>query len=1151
MRTPILQSDFDINTLTSSTIYSQAKIQNRGFLWVIDSEQWLIKQVSDTTSIYLDLDLTEIIQQDIRQFSFFSALESHLQKIDNHLIYNELPQSVSFPELHCLQPFYVSFYYNAAYLVLEFEPASALDSSLLSQSLDFVNQFTLAASRYFTLPKFLSWVIERLRAFGDFDYLIVSRYEAQNEFEVVAECGADGHLSFLGYRFQMQIDADFFSQIFIQQPIYYFSDLNSPAGYMMGEPMTGHLLDLNWAQLRYPSPQYEIFMQKIGYRSGIRLNIVVKGKFWGTIELFNREARPIAWQVRHTLRSIALIISAKLDTKLDKLEDEALDFYLDQEKHLIQQLIQKDHPEMAFLQAPVNLLRINQATGVVFRLNGQVGQLGNSPPWAFVEKIFDYIQNNVSKHRKIFYTQCLSELLPEAGEYAHLASGVLFLEISRPSQEYIMWFKPSNERKTLWITEPEPKANSVFSRLPLPIKVWLEVQKAHSSPWTSAEIKIAKILRNDLGEYMQFKNAHLQETNTKLQAVLTATQQLNKDLTESRTHLKAIFDSSSNLYIFIGLDYQIIAFNRFAERAMLIMARKPLEVGKSILEWANNGLFQDFETHFTQARQGRKVLLNLKIEARKDFWFEIQYLPVFDAKQQIIGVSFVANDITDKREAILKVIEEKEKAKRYFSIAQVMITVCDKFGNIQLVNQKVQDTLGYSENELIGKYGLDILVVGEKRNEIKAFIDSLANQPVWDKPFSLEDEVWLKTHSGKEILVTFCMTTILSPQGELTGLIASGQDITEKRLAELRLAQSEANLKTVFDHAPLWIFSIDTQYRILIANESFLSYMSQYLAYEFKIGDNLLEVLPKFYQRRATEFFARAFQGENFKVSEWSIFGEASFLERTFTPIWVDEQITSVLVITRNTTQEKKYQEELLVAKEQAETMNRLKSNFLANMSHEIRTPVNGIIGLAQVMKEENNLEDIHFYLDLQIQSGKRLLDTLNNILQLSRLESETTNAYLDNINIHHLLKEILPPLRSLANDKNIQLNFLPCGEEAVCVSDTKLLAQVLIHVIGNAIKFTENGFVTVQTFVQPNQDLQIEVIDTGIGISAEFLPKIFNAFEQESSGMQRTYEGAGLGLTITKKYLDILNGQIEVQSQKGKGSIFKIILPHTVKSLT
>jgi len=236
--------------------------------------------------------------------------------------------------------------------------------------------------------------------------------------------------------------------------------------------------------------------------------------------------------------------------------------------------------------------------------------------------------------------------------------------------------------------------------------------------------------------------------------------------------------------------------------------------------------------------------------------------------------------------------------------------------------------------------------------------------------------------------------------------------------------------------------------------------------------------------------------------------------------------------------------DELRTAKELAEEMNRLKTNFLSNMSHEIRTPINGILGLSQVIEMETENDDVRKYVRLQQQSGQRLLNTITSILNLSRIEARRDQLRLTSININKLIHECIAPLEGLANGKKLSLVFKPSAEQLHCLSDETMLYQVINNIVGNAIKFTEKGEVVISTGFHEPSGAFIRVADTGIGISDDFLPRIFNSFEQESTGRGRSYEGSGLGLSISKKYIELLDGQITVSSRKNAGTTFEIKLP-------
>ena len=254
------------------------------------------------------------------------------------------------------------------------------------------------------------------------------------------------------------------------------------------------------------------------------------------------------------------------------------------------------------------------------------------------------------------------------------------------------------------------------------------------------------------------------------------------------------------------------------------------------------------------------------------------------------------------------------------------------------------------------------------------------------------------------------------------------------------------------------------------------------------------------------------------------------------------EQIAGMSEIGRDITDRKKFEQALIEAKEHAERMSRLKSSFLTNMSHEIRTPLSGILGFASIMAQDKEAK--HFELAMLIEkSGRRLLDTINSVLDLSMLESDSFILHPKILNVPEEVEEKVSLLQPLARDKGLSL-FVELPEQPAFASlDSACLDRILNNLIGNAIKFTEHGHIKVMVNRKSDYVI-IKISDTGIGISESFVERLFDEFEQESSGISRLYEGSGLGLSITRRLVKLMHGTISVESERGKGSMFTVTFP-------
>ncbi len=520
----------------------------------------------------------------------------------------------------------------------------------------------------------------------------------------------------------------------------------------------------------------------------------------------------------------------------------------------------------------------------------------------------------------------------------------------------------------------------------------------------------------------------------------------------------------------------------------------------------------------------------------KILWVRVFARPIWDEqKNMLAGIYGAVQNITESKNAENALRESEERFRTiYNSVNDAMFIHDLNTGAILDVNETMEKMFGVTREEAI-QTDMDFLSAGTFPYNNKEALQWI---------FRARDEgpqrfEWFaKKKSGELFWVEVNMSPVV-----LAGkkrLLVSARDISNRKNIEDQLN----TLRLAVEQSPVSVVITDVNGMIEYVNAGFCE-ISGYDKSE--IIKKSLRILNQHKQSEinSEEIWKNLHEGKEWrgdylnKKKDGSTYWETTLIS----PVKDNEGKTlHLLAVQEDITERKKFEIQLLLAKEKAEEMYRLKSNFLSNMSHELRTPLVGMLGLTELLYNELEGDNKEF-VALINKSSNRLLNTLNTLLNYSKLDAEKVVVNLSRVSILEIIREEVKLFEALANRNGLFIREDFNCRDFSAVTDTTMVKEIIDNLLNNAIRFTFNGGIIV-TADKTDKEITIAIKDTGIGIPEDKIKIIFEEFRQVSEGRGRNFEGTGLGLTIVKKYVDALKGDIKVESKLGVGSNFIVTIP-------
>ncbi|MCI4671270.1 MAG: PAS domain S-box protein [Bacteroidia bacterium] len=625
---------------------------------------------------------------------------------------------------------------------------------------------------------------------------------------------------------------------------------------------------------------------------------------------------------------------------------------------------------------------------------------------------------------------------------------------------------------------------------------------------------------------------------------ITERKEIEEEIVRSQANLSALINNTQDLIMSVGIDGRLITVNKACENLIKTRLNLDPQPGTIALKYVPKHRRDFWNEAFMKAKSGEIFsVIHKDVFEEKIRYYSISVTPILSGKE-ILGCTIFSRDITTQQRDKEALFRTNQLLENILENAPVAIFAKDKMGRITNVNPIMESFLGRTEPEILGKTVFDLL----PKDRAQILFDR-ENEILHSRSPQIHRDAIRK--NGRNVYQQNITFPIFGLDDEVMGIAGIVLDITDFEETKIQLQELNERFKMAVNAGNIGVWEYDFINGKLFWDENMFKLFKVNPA---KFRNNYLDWAETLFEedREATE-----------KYLSHCLENDQPF-DTVFRIVWPENEIRymvgagtlyknekglpqKMIGINMDITDERKAQDRIRLARDLAEEMTRLKSNFLANMSHEIRTPLNGIMGLLPMLKIEKDANTLDEIINMMEKSGKRLLNTLIGILELARIEAEQTDYTLVKVNLSNLVDEVFQSLGSMAHAKKLGYRYESPNQDYYVLADERMLTQIFTNMVGNALKFTQSGEVSITINLRQKENKSFVVVaieDTGIGISEENLKNIFEPFKQESEGIKRRYEGSGLGLSIVKRYSELLEGSIEVESQKGQGSKFSVLLP-------
>ena len=491
--------------------------------------------------------------------------------------------------------------------------------------------------------------------------------------------------------------------------------------------------------------------------------------------------------------------------------------------------------------------------------------------------------------------------------------------------------------------------------------------------------------------------------------------------------------------------------------------------------------------------------------------------------------------------------ESREMLRQLIDAVPALVCATDRDGKVLFANSSAAKRLGTTPQDMVGMERAAGLSEGDT-NRHRALDARLYDGS--DDFLTFEEEI-SGPDGGMRTYLTV-KSPLLGTEQEVTGVVTVAMDITDRKEVERVAQRQRSHLGVIIDNIPDWIYATDEEHRITLANLAFARayHTTPDQMVGKSLGDYLDDETRVREDRDASDEVLRSGKAKDMpEVSTSDVFGERQWLQTVKLPFVSSTGAIEVLNVTTEVSAHRRAEEVLREAKDQAEAANRNKTEFLANLSHELRTPLNHIMGFAQVMAEESfgPHEDSRYrdYANNIHESGKHLLAILNDILDVSRLETGVWQLVERPTDLNRVVNSVVRIVAEKTGQAGQNLDTALADGLPDVIADERMVRQMLLNLLSNASKFThEGGRITVSSCQDENGAIRLTVTDTGVGIAESDHETILSPFGQVENALSRTNAGTGLGLSLVKSMIEMHGGHVDIHSRLGEGAAISLVFP-------